>query len=405
MAGDTIILEATGHLESSIRVTKSVTIAGAVGASLKPGGVGIYPDVDNVTIRDLTIDGGSQGVRFEKAGGTIDSTTLQGVTMLDCTSRGIEVHNATTVTNLLINECDFDNTNIGIRVSSSGHVDGVQFLDTTFQHNVIGIYEANDGGSSTMKDVLVSGCTFTDHAAGYGIFVEELQDAVIEDNTFIDNRRDIQIFKWYQASVPVANVMIRNNTMTGTTDAVFAIFNAHHISGQTTFDGVSFTNNTADTADGSAVYAGAHSSWQNTTPSLGGLGWDTVTVSCNTFLGITTAGNGVRFWTPSQPLGQALGGATIDVTSNWWGTGDLPTVTALMQEPAITDFEPFLSFPPAPDLYPCPDPCASTAGNHGQYVSCVAGIANELLGSGEITAEEREAMVDAAAQSDIGKKK
>lgn len=37
---------------------------------------------------------------------------------------------------------------------------------------------------------------------------------------------------------------------------------------------------------------------------------------------------------------QALGGASLDVKQNYWGTTDIPTITALMQVPAITNFTP-----------------------------------------------------------------
>ena len=42
--------------------------------------------------------------------------------------------------------------------------------------------------------------------------------------------------------------------------------------------------------------------------------------------------------------------------------------------------------------------------NHGQYVSTVAHFAEDLLEFGIITEEEKDAIVSAAAQSDIGKK-
>lgn len=357
VAGDTITLTAVGHVESNIQVTKSVTIAGSGGATLNPGAgqIGIRPLADNITIRDLLIQGCSQAIRFEDAGGTIDGMTLLRVTMLNCTSRGIEVHNATTVTNLLVDDSTFDMTATGLRVSSSGHLINSEFRDSTFIRLNIGIYEANDGGSSTMKGLLVTGSTFEDIVSapqGTAIFLEEIQDAVIENNTFIDNRRDIQIFKWYQASVPVSNVIIRNNTMSGTTNAVFAIFNAEHSSGQTEFDGVTFTRNTASTSGGGAVYAGAHDS----ATGLGGIGWDTVDISCNNFTAASPPTfDTVRFFNPTGVDDQALGGASLKVLNNWWGTADAVTVESLMQIPSITDFTPFLTdvvgdvCPPPPD--------------------------------------------------------
>jgi len=352
VAGDTITLMAAGHVESNIQVTKSVTIAGSGGATLDPGAgqIGIRPLADNVTIRDLVIQDCSQAIRFEDAGNTIDGTTLLRVTMLNCTSRGIEVHNATTVTNLLVEDSTFDRTVTGLRVSSSGHLNDSVFRNSTFTRLNIGIYEANDGGTSTMDGLLVTGCTFEDISLTWGtqstaIFLEEIQNAVIEDNTFIDNRRDIQIFKWYQASVPVSNVIIRNNTMTGTTDSVFAIFNREHTTGRTTFDGVTFTGNTAtidpSLADnGGAVFAGAFSGAAFDID--GGLGWETVEVSCNTFLK-AHKGEGVRFFLPP------LAGASLNVKNNWWGTSSFGQVKQLMEIPSITDFTPFLTSPPDPD--------------------------------------------------------
>ena len=363
--GDTITVLASASplAEDTIHITKSITLAGeGIGSTIllpAGGAIGIYVDADDVTIRDLTILGGSQGMRFEKASGTISGTTLERVRFFNQTQRGIEIHNATTVSNLLVDDCEFEVTDeSGLRVASSGHVDGAEFRDTHFLNNDIGIYHANDGGTSTFKNVLITGCTFEGHvfSQGTSIFLEEAQDVTIEDNLFLNNRRDIQIFKWYQAGVEVSNVLIRNNTMTGTDNAVLAIFNAEHSSGQTTFNGVTFENNVCDTADGSAVYAGGHAG-----VSAGGLGWDTVVVRCNDFLGITSAGNGVRFFNPGVPATEVLGGTqTIDVSGNWWGSSDLVTVSALMADPDVIEFEPYLCQPSADTT--CPPPLAAIAG-------------------------------------------
>ena len=52
--------------------------------------------------------------------------------------------------------------------------------------------------------------------------------------------------------------------------------------------------------------------------------------------------------------GDTLGGASLDVTNNWWDTVDEPTVLGLMQEPSITDFLPILTSPPG---LVCPTLC------------------------------------------------
>jgi hypothetical protein len=50
-------------------------------------------------------------------------------------------------------------------------------------------------------------------------------------------------------------------------------------------------------------------------------------------------------------------------------------------------------------------PCDASWKNHGQYVSIVAHMANQLLADGVITEAERDAMVEAAAESNCGKKR
>ena len=47
--------------------------------------------------------------------------------------------------------------------------------------------------------------------------------------------------------------------------------------------------------------------------------------------------------------------------------------------------------------------CASGASNHGQYVSCISGLAHQLYNSGAITKSQRQEMITGAAKSNIGK--
>ncbi len=49
------------------------------------------------------------------------------------------------------------------------------------------------------------------------------------------------------------------------------------------------------------------------------------------------------------------------------------------------------------------DDCAADARNHGQYVSCVAHLLDQLLAAGMITEEEKDARQSAAGQSDVAK--
>lgn len=49
------------------------------------------------------------------------------------------------------------------------------------------------------------------------------------------------------------------------------------------------------------------------------------------------------------------------------------------------------------------DICAATAVDHGDYVSCIADLANQLSAEGIITNKQRQQMITTAAKSDIGK--
>ncbi len=55
---------------------------------------------------------------------------------------------------------------------------------------------------------------------------------------------------------------------------------------------------------------------------------------------------------------------------------------------------------------PCTGPVSGGGSwkNHGQYVSCVAKAAEAALKSGLITEDEKDSLVEAAAQSNCGKK-
>ena len=372
--GDTINIAAGTYDEVFLFITKELIIQGqGIGTTiLDTTGVAgfnviLYPQADNITIRDLTIENADQAIRFELAGGTIDNTDIIRVDMVNNDSRGIELHNATTVTNLFIDECNFENSNHGFRISSSGVLDGADIQDSTFTNNTIGFYLANDGGTSTMNDVIIRRNVFTDNT-GQAIYFEEGTNIRINNNDFFDNRRDVQILKWYNPGTPVSGITIAQNTMRRTTNAVFGIFNNDR-GGPTTFNNVRFQRNDVDTqgAGGSYVFAGAYSSAGGP-----GTGWGTVRIRQNCFNGIdpiTDPGNGVRYFVTGagNPL-DPLGGQTLDVIRNWWGSASALLISALMQVPnmSVNDYMPFRTT----------DPCVSISTM--PVVPGMAGVVNDF---------------------------
>lgn len=212
---DTINVAAHTYGESGIAVDKALTIAGAGPGStiVDPGGSGIifYVDADGVTFKDLTIQNGSQGVRFEMAGGTIDDTEINNVEFRGNSSRGIEIHNDTTATNLRVLNSLFDNNNVGIRWASSGVGEGVLVDQTTFRnHSGLGIYEANDGSTGYVRDLTITNSEFENN--GWAIYGEELRGVLVHNNMFRNQERGFYLWRAYNgASVLAGDIIISNN--------------------------------------------------------------------------------------------------------------------------------------------------------------------------------------------------
>jgi len=105
----------------------------------------------------------------------------------------------------------------------------------------------------------------------------------------------------------------------------------------------------------------------------------------------------------------------LDATCNWWGDASGPYHASNPNDLGDkvsdnVDFSPWL-LSLAPDAM-CYDwygfeyivECAEKANNHGKFVSCVAHLTNDWLKNGDITAEEKGAIMSWAARSDIGKR-
>ena len=343
MDGDTINVLSGTYNESRINIRKQINLVGAgIGSTIiDTGGLhGFRILSGNVLIQDLTIQNAKTGMRLNASFLTFDNIDIKRVQFLN-SGVGIVVGNTTTITDMLIRDCQFENNTAGFRVSKRAHIDGARIVDSTFDNNRYGIHFANKGNDSTMNNVKIFDNTFSNHTNTHfragAIYLEEAQNTRIQRNMFVDNFSDIVLSKIYQPAVPMSNVLISRNTMMGTTGFVFTIYNADN-GGQTVFDGIFFSLNDVMTADATFVTASAH---RTGLPSAGGTGWDTVFIRANCVTGITTAGIGVTFFVPKGlDPNQALGGASLNVTKNWWGTTNIPDITNLLENPTITDIEP-----------------------------------------------------------------
>ncbi len=252
VANSTVHLMAGTYPVTALHITKPVTIEGEDPntVSIEPGAgnVGYYIDADDVTLMNMTIQGASQAVRFEMPGDTIRNTAFNGVRFLNNSSRGIEIHNLTTVSNLQVINCFFDNPNVGIRLASSGVGLDITITGSTFQNHQLGFYEANDFSTGFVDGLHVTGCTFRNNSFA-GVYGEEIRNALIEDNFFENNAWGFYLFKAYTtAGVPAGNITVRNNQFLNSQTAAIEIWAGGFVGSQLAFLGLPVTieNNTID---------------------------------------------------------------------------------------------------------------------------------------------------------------
>ncbi|MBN68554.1 MAG: hypothetical protein CME32_04645, partial [Gimesia sp.] len=229
-AGGTVNILA-GTYNENVNVHKSVTLDGVGTGSTIVDNTGTLFTVtaNDVRFQDMTLQNASQGIRVDlfATSGTADNLQVDNVHFIDMSSRGIEVHNSTTVTNMSVANSLFQNTANGIRLASSAVGDGIDINNTVFDGGTLGFYQANEGSTGNVRDLQVTGSTFrnfTDTA----IFAEEIRDSAIDGNDFEDNRRDFTLFKNYTgAGTDVDNLQFINNSSTDSTNSSVLIYVAN----------------------------------------------------------------------------------------------------------------------------------------------------------------------------------
>ncbi len=219
-AGDTIsITAASTPVTATVNLNKQLTVAGAgIGATtvLTTAGIAAFEiRADGIVIQDLTISGGTTGVRFPIAS---TGTAVTNVGFSGQTSRGIDITTIAgpVVADVAITGSAFATSGaIGIRMASTSTVNGLSIATTSFTGNQYGIYQANEGNSSTLTGLAVDDCTFTGNTF-YAIYAEEMTASSIEDSTFTGGGNGILIIKFSAANAtPVSDIGIRRNTLSG----------------------------------------------------------------------------------------------------------------------------------------------------------------------------------------------
>jgi len=313
---DTIQLAAGTYAESNLRVDKSLTIAGAGPEStfVVPSGVAFHVEADDVAFADLTIRNGTDAIRLGPVATAISGLRVRHVHFTDNTSDGIEI-GTTTVTDTEITDCEFVRNVNGIRMASRSIVDGLTIRDSRFHANsTIGVYQANDGNTSQLRNMLVTGSTFAEHGFA-AIYAEEIRDATIEGNGFANNARGIQIFKGYSGSgVAVGNVLLRDNDFVDTEGfAILAFIFSVGLSGAIDIDGNRFADDVGVMTFPSAkIDVRLHSALTHAPVRITGnrLAFSGAFAATDGAYGISVRGNG-----PVEIVGNVLDGGNVGGTS------------------------------------------------------------------------------------------
>jgi len=292
-----------------VNVNKALTINGAGAGStfVEPTSVGFSIAASDVTISNLTVRNGTAAVRFTTNG--VADFALDTVDLTNNTTRGIDIQ--ATVTDLSVVDCNFTNNNIGIRMSSNSHVDGLTVTNTDFDTHTLAIYQANDGNTSTLDDLKVSNCTFDNNSSTAAIYAEEIRDSSISGSFFDTNQRGILIFKAYTGSgADVENVAITGNTFTNSSAAsIQLISQGQGLGGPITASGNTITQDVGDlAANWGAIDVRLGSGFTHAPITLAD---NTITLS-GTF-GVATAAYGIaiRGNGPVTMTGNILDGGTV----------------------------------------------------------------------------------------------
>ena len=231
---------------------------------------------------------------------------------------------------------------------------------------------------NTMKDF--SSLTDSSMTDGRGIEGSHNSDITIFDNTFVNNRDAITM--WIVNNITISENLINNSDRFGI-----------NIKGQD----ILIENNDIQNNGHSGINVAEYV-----------IETKNVAIHHNNFIGNKNFGVVIN-------KGGDVGDVIADATCNWWGAVSGPSGSGPGSGDAVSEnviYSPWL-LGHAPDTV-CYNyyedgfceiaACAVNAKNHGKFVSCVAHLTNDWLKDELITAEDKDAIMSWAVESDIGKK-
>lgn len=348
-AGDRVLIGSATFAENVV-TTVPLTVEGSgattVIAATAGVGVSLAAGTDATTrsvLKNLAIsgDGSATGI---VAG---SYTTLEGVSSTGHTLYGVNLNAGT---DLVIDDCHFDNNNVGLKLASTASFTSIAITDSSFDGNTQhGWYDdANSGVQPLLDDVTIVNTSFSGNGLK-GLYTERLSNALL-DGVLVSgnaNRSDFNFsagidinLKWRAFnSITVRNSTFLNNG-NGSANGVALTVKARDDAPSYSSPASSFAGLLIE----DCVFADNERHYVNGEPGKSNAGPTGVVIQRNRF-GATTSGAVVNhslaqveathnFWGTANPDFDALVTGDVD-RSPWYADYDL---TFLVSESNFEDF-------------------------------------------------------------------
>ncbi|MCB9138762.1 MAG: right-handed parallel beta-helix repeat-containing protein [Caldilineaceae bacterium] len=166
-----VILQGQGNGNDSVVDTIVTAPSGNV-FNITAGGASVG---ERLTIQTLRVDGADNGLYTDS---TINFITLDNLVVDGASNYGVEIHNAASVTDLVVTRSTFSNNGTGMRVR--GALNGLDVDMSHFDSNNIGFISVADTATgNNFTDIEITNSSFNNNG-DKGIYVEKFDNALLD---------------------------------------------------------------------------------------------------------------------------------------------------------------------------------------------------------------------------------
>lgn len=210
--GDRINLAAGTFAAADVVLDKPGLVLHGRGSSTVIDGEGTSAfevQADRITIRNLRITDGYQGIRVEKDAQTVSRLTLDGLTIDHNSDVGLELNGSVTLQDLVVRNSTFVGNRIAIRFSSQTIGKEVLIRNNRFSDQLGDAHIYQGDGDGYVDGLTISNNRFTGEVGYSAIYAENLLHARISTNFISDGWFGVTIFPWRPGVT--GDIVIANN--------------------------------------------------------------------------------------------------------------------------------------------------------------------------------------------------